>query len=106
MYETQDNNNQNENATTTVTVFGSSAIAYGMYIQDYSTSNEELLLDVIHSVTGYQSEIAISDKVIAKDVTQFTARAQMTWGIWVFTVGLPAVVLVICLVVFLRRRSL
>lgn len=106
VYETQDNNNQNENATTTVTVFGSSAIAYGMYIQDYSTSNEELLLDVIHSVTGYQSEIAISDKVIAKDVTQFTARAQMTWGIWVFTVGLPAVVLVICLVVFLRRRSL
>ena len=106
VYETQDNNNMNEDATTTVTVFGSAAMAYGAYIQDYSTNNEELLLDVIHSVTGYQSDIAISDKVFANDVTQFTARAQMTWGIWVFTVGLPVVVLVICLVVFLRRRSL
>lgn len=106
VYETQDNNNENQDATTTVTVFGSAAMAYGAYIQDHSASNEELLLDVIHSVTGYQSEITISDKVFTNDVTQFSARAQMTWGIWVFTVGLPAVVLVICLVVFLRRRSL
>lgn len=104
VYETQDNNNMNEDATTTVTVFGSADMA--TYIADYSTNNEELLLDVIHSVTDYQTEITISDKAFASDVTQFTARAQMTWGIWVFTVGLPAVVLVICLVVFLRRRSL
>lgn len=106
VYETQDNNNDNKDATTTVTVFGSSAIAYNSYIRDYSTNNEELLLGVIHAVTGYQTEVAISDKVFTKDVTQFSAGAQMTWGIWVFTVGLPATVLLICLVVFLRRRSL
>lgn len=106
VYETQDNNNENKDATTTVTVFGSSAIAYNSYIRDYSTNNEELLLGVIHAVTGYQTEIAISNKVFTKDVTQFSAGAQMTWGIWVFTVSLPALTLVICLVVFLRRRSL
>ena len=106
VFETQDNNNENANATTTVTVFGSAAMAYGMYVQDYSANNEELLLSVVHAVTGYQSDVSISSKVLTTDVTQFTARGQMVWGIWVFTVGLPAIVLVICLVVFLRRRSL
>lgn len=105
VYETT-NNEEQIAATTTVTVFGSSAMAYGMYTQDYSTNNEELLLDVIHSITGYQTNISITNKVINRDVTQFKTGTQMVLGIWVFTVGLPAAVLLICLVVFLRRRSL
>ncbi len=105
VYEATDNN-ELKAATTTVTVFGSSAMAYGMFLQDYSTNNEELLLGIIHSVTNYQTGIIVSNKVVAKDVTQFKASTQMTLGIWVFTVGLPAVVLIVCLVVFLRRRSL
>lgn len=100
------NNEEQVAATTTVTVFGSSAMAYGMYTQDYSTHNEELLLNVIHSVTGYQTNISITNKVINRDVTQFKTGTQMVLGIWVFTVGLPAAVLLICLVVFLRRRRL
>ena len=106
VYESQDNNNENKNATTTVTVFGSAMMAYGMFTTDFSTSNEELLLSVVHAVTGYQTEIAISNKVIAKDVTQFTAGTQMTLGIWIFTIGVPAVVLLIGFVIFLRRRRL
>ncbi len=105
VYEATDNN-EHTAATTTVTVFGSAAMAYGMYIQDYSTNNEELLLGVINAVTGYQTDITISSKVIVNDITQFKAGTQMVLGIWVLTVGLPAAVLLICLVIFLRRRRL
>lgn len=105
VYETNDNNEFTA-ATTTVTVFGSAAMAYGAYIQDYSTNNEELLLGVINAVTGYQDNITISSKEIISDITQFKTNTQMVLGIWVFTVGLPAAVLLVCLVIFLRRRSL
>ena len=105
VFEAHDDNEQKA-ATTTVTVFGSSTMAYGTYTTDPSTYNAELLLSVIHSVTDYQTEVPIANKVITNDVTQFTARTAMVWGIWVFTVGLPAVVLVTCLVVFVRRRRL
>ena len=105
VFESFDDNTQQE-ATTTVTVCGSAAIAYNTYIQNSNTKNEEFLLDVIRSITGYETNISISNKVITTDVTTFTAATQMFLGIWVFTIGLPVIVLVICLVVFLRRRSL
>jgi hypothetical protein len=81
-------------------------MAYSAYIQSSNTKNEEFLLDVIRSITGYETNISISNKVIVKDVTTFTAGTQMILGIWVFTIGLPVIVMAICLVVFLRRRSL
>ena len=103
VYESFDDNTQ-QSATTTVTVCGSAAMP--TYAQSSGVQNEEFLLDVIHSVTGYETNISISTKVIAKDVTEFKSGTQMVLGIWVFTVGLPVVVLVLCLVIFLRRRSL
>lgn len=105
VFESFDDNTQQE-ATTTVTVCGSAAMAYNAYIQNSNTKNEEFLLDIIRSITGYETNISISNKVITNDVTTFTSGTQMFLGIWVFTVGIPAIVLVICLVVFLRRRSL
>ncbi len=103
VYESFDYNTQQE-ATTTVTVCGS-AFMPG-YAQQSSVKNEDFLLDVVHSVTGYETNISISNKVIAKDVTEFKAGTQMILGIWVFTIGLPVAVLLVCLIVFLRRRSL
>lgn len=105
VFESFDDNTQ-QAATTTVTVCGSAMMAYDYYIQDANIKNEELMLDIIRSVTGYETNISISNKVIAKNTTQFKSGTQMILGIGVFTVGLPVVVLVICLVVFLRRRSL
>lgn len=103
VYESFDYNTQQE-ATTTVTVCGSAFVPG--YAQQSSVKNEDFLLDVVHSVTGYETNISISNKVIAKDVTEFKAGTQMFLGIWVFTVGLPVAVLLVCLIVFLRRRSL
>lgn len=105
VYETFDDNTQ-QDATTMVTVCGSAEIAYEQYIRNTTLKNEELLLDMVHAVTGYETNLSISSKVIAKDVTTFTSATQMVLGIWVFTVGIPVVILAICLIVFLRRRSL
>lgn len=105
VFESFDDNTQ-QAATTTVTVCGSAALAYNSYIQNPNIKNEEFLLDVIRSITGYETNISISTKIIANDVTNFTSATQMFLGVWVFTVGVPVIVLVICLVVFLRRRSL
>lgn len=105
VYEAFDDNTQQE-ATTTVMVCGSAAMAYPACIQDGTLKNEEFLLDAINTITGYETTISISNKVIAKDVTQFTTGTQLIVGIGLFTVGLPLAVLIVCLVVFLRRRSL
>lgn len=105
VYESFDDNTQ-QAATTMVTICGSAEIAYDEYISNNTLKNEDLLLDMVHAVTGYETNLSISTKVIEKDTTTFTTGTQMVLGIWVFTVGLPAVILVICLIVFLRRRSL
>ena len=105
VYESFDDNTQ-QAATTTVTVCGSAEIAYNQYIKNATMKNEDLLLDMINSITGYEINISISSKEIAKDVTTFTTNTQMVLGVWVFTIGVPAIVLVVCLIVFLRRRSL
>lgn len=105
VFEAHDDNEQKA-ATTTVSVFGSSAMAYTTYTQDPSAYNAELLLCVIQSVTDYQTEVTVANKVVTNDVTQFTTRTAMVLGIWIFTIGLPAAILVLCLVVFIRRRTL
>lgn len=104
-YKSFDDNTQQE-ATTFVSVCGSAEIAYESYIRDTTLKNEELLLDMVHTITGYETNLSISTKVIAKDTTDFTSGTQMVLGIWVFTVGIPVAILVVCLIVFLRRRSL
>lgn len=95
-----------QSASTTVTVFGSSEIAYNTHIANNNFKNEELLLDVVNTITGYELDLSISTKVIEQGVIDFTPDTQMVLGIWVFTVGIPAVILALCLIVFLRRRSL
>lgn len=105
VFESFDDNTQAA-ATTTVTVCGSAEIAYNQYIQSSTLKNEDFLLDIIRSITGYEINISISSKVLDKDATTFTSDTQMVLGIWVFTIGIPAIVLTICLIVFLRRRSL
>ena len=104
-YESFDDNTQ-QAATTIVTVCGSAEIAYEQYTRNSTLKNEELLLDMVNGVTGYETDLSISTKVIEKDVTDFSTGTQMVLGIWVFTIGIPVVILAVCLIVFLRRRSL
>lgn len=89
-----------------VTVCGSQVMAYSDYVQNGNLQNEELLLDAINSVTGNEDTLTISNKVIDKDTVSFSNSVQVWVGIGVFTIGLPVVVLIVCLVVFLRRKNL
>lgn len=102
---TYDNNAQKA-AYGTVVVSGCPAMAYAEFVQNRSFFNEELLLDTINSVTGHESSISVSNKIIDTETVAFTPNAQLILGIGVFTVGIPLIVLIVCLIVFLRRKNL
>lgn len=99
-------NNTQQAAYGTVVVSGCPSMAYAENIRDGSLNNEELLLDAINSVTGHENSVTITNKVIQTDYISFEPATQLIVGIGVFTVGLPVVVLLICLVIFLRRKNL
>lgn len=93
-------------ANGSVVVSGCQIMAYSDYVQNGNLQNEELLLDAINSVTGNEDILTISNKVVGSDTISFDTTTQLWVGIGVFTIGIPVVVLVICLIVFLRRKNL
>lgn len=99
-------NNTQKAAYGTVVVSGCPAMAYSDFIQNGSFYNEELLLDTINSVTGHENSVSISNKILDTETVVFSPEVQLIVGIGVFTVGIPVIVLIICLVVFLRRKNL
>ena len=99
-------NNAGNPAYGTVVVSGCLAMAYSEYVQHPAFRNEELLLDTVNSVTGYENSVTISNKVIDDETFTITPEAAEIIGLWVFTFGVPVVVLIICLIVFLRRKHL
>lgn len=99
-------NNTQQDAYGTVVVSGCAAMAYSDFVQNGSFYNEELLLDTINSVTGHENAVSISNKILETDTVSFSANTQLILGLGVFTIGLPVIVLVVCLIVFLRRKNL
>ena len=99
-------NNTQQAAYGTVVVSGCPAMAYADFVQNGSFHNEELLLDTINSVTGHENSVSISNKILDTETVNFSANAIKIVGVGVFTVGIPVIVLVICLIVFLRRKNL
>ena len=57
-------------------------------------------------MTGADSGITISNKSLSADTVTFSGATQLILGLAVFTVGLPVIILVICLIVFIRRKNL
>ncbi len=100
------NNNTNQAVEGRVMVSGCAGMAYGDYVQNASLKNEELLLDSLNTMTGIESAITISGKTVENDTVSFSNATQLIVGIGVFTVGLPLITLIICLVVFMRRKNL
>lgn len=100
------NNNTSQAVSGSVTVSGCAAMAYAEFVQNGSFKNEDLLLETLNTVTGTDSGITISNKVLSADTVTFSGGVQLLVGLGLFTVGLPVLMLVICLVVFLRRKNL
>jgi hypothetical protein len=81
-------------------------MAYAPNIQNSTFVNEELLLDTINGMCGVKDATILSSKVVQNDTVVFTAAAAVIVGLGIFTIGVPLVTLVICLVVFIRRKHL
>lgn len=100
------NSNTQESVEGSVIVSGCSTIAYEQITSNAVFKNEELLLDAANTMTGADSGVTISNKSLSADTITFSGSAQLILGLAIFTVGLPIVVLVICLIVFIRRKNL
>ena len=89
-----------------VFVSGCSAVAYSNYIQNGTLNNEDLLLGALNEMTGVENAITISSKTISNESVSFTNAGALIIGLGIFTIGLPIAVLIVCLVVFVRRKNL
>lgn len=97
-----DDNNRIE---TNVIVLGSNSMVYDNFTSMSTVYNEEFLLGITNGVTGNESSVNISNKPLEQTTLEFTSgQAYIFFG--VFVVAVPVIILIVCLVVFLRRRRL
>ena len=100
------NNETDTDVSGRILVSGCPMIAYSDYLQNSNLQNEELMLGALNKMTGIENAITISAKTVSTEYITFTPATALIVGIGVFTVGLPLVVLIVCLVVFIRRKNL
>lgn len=81
-------------------------MAYSDTVKAGNLYNEDLLLELVNSVTDTESAITISNKTLTADTLNFSEGTALWLGIGLFTVAIPVLTLVIALIVFLRRKSL
>ena len=100
-------NNELRNAS--VLAVGNSMMFFSDYVNNNTFSNGDYLIDLFNYATDSSdlSSGLMNTKIqtYALDVTASDATLTF-FGIGVFTIGIPAVVLVAGLLVFLRRRHL
>lgn len=107
VYAIDSYNNETQTAVDgRVLVSGCAGMAYSDYIQNSNLKNEELLLDTLNAMTGIENAITISSKTIQDEVVTFSNSTALIVGLGIFTIGLPIAVLIVCLVVFVRRKNL
>ena len=99
------NNNTQQPAQGTVVVSGCPDMTMSNYVQNPSFSNEKLLLDVVNTMAGVEDAVTITSKAFDQQYLSYEQGTQDVM-LYIFVVGVPAVVLVVCLVIFLRRKYL
>lgn len=96
-----------ESRTSHVLVSGSQDLVNSGLLSSMTTvNNEEFTLDLFGEMTGNQETVNISTQSLDQATLSFSGGQALVIGFGIFTIGLPAVTLIICLVVFLRRRHL
>ncbi len=77
------------------------------YLDDTTCDNKKVFLAAINGVNGTEKGTFIAGKEIVSPYVDFgTTNAKKLIGVGIFTIGIPTALLVICLVVFLRRKNL
>lgn len=94
----------NEQVKTNVILSGSSQII--LAASQANVKNENVLMSALSAMTGVVDDINVSTKSLERDTISFSDSATLIVGLGVFTVGIPVIILIICLVVFLKRRHL
>ena len=93
--------------TTDVIVYGTVMFANANTMDITSACNEELFLSVFRGLTGLESVITVSDKPLSGETLDFGgSKVPTVLGLYVFTIGLPLLLIGMAIVVFLRRRRL
>lgn len=89
---------------TNVVVCGQDIVNSSVF-QMQSVQNKKIMLDIMNYINGNEDSVTVPGKDITQTSTEFTAGTANVLGL-VFALLLPVALLVICLVVFLRRRHL
>ena len=94
-----------EKVETNVLVCGSESMLVSNYLNLRTYANESLLLQSINGISGNEDAVTVSTLSLTQDTLEFTSLTSLILFI-IFVVAVPVILLVICLVVFLKRRHL
>lgn len=92
-----------EKVETNVLVCGSEGMLGLLSSSTYA--NESLLLQSINGISGNEDAVTVSTLSLAQDTLEFTPLTFLILFA-IFVIAVPVILLVICLVVFLKRRHL
>lgn len=95
--------NGSETVSTHVFVSGSTYMLY--YLETSGYQNDAFLISALNAVTGTEGT-AITGRSLDSEMLSHSNLTAQIVGLGIFTVGLPALMLIISLVVFIRRRHL
>ncbi|MCI8554621.1 MAG: GldG family protein [Clostridiales bacterium] len=102
-----DTDSSNEELSTHVFVSGSADLVNSAIIsQMHTVYNGDLVLEVANSITGNEDAVNISTQSLEQQTLEINGKVALWLGFGFFTIGLPLATLIVCLVVFLRRRHL
>lgn len=96
--------NNTESVSSHVLVSGSVQMLY--YLSQSGYYNEDLLISAMNTMSGNTDAVVISGKPLNSEMLNFSNATTQIVGLGIFTIGIPAVTLIICLVVFFKRRHL
>ncbi len=94
----------NEGVENHIVVCGSDAVP--MYTSAGTYENEGLVLEPLRTLCSLGDTVVISGKDLAAETFSISSLTATTLGLGVFTLGIPLVLIVLCLVVFFKRRHL
>ncbi len=93
-------------ASSCALVCGSSMYFSG-YLTDAATSNEDTFLNVFNGLAGNENTVSIPGKSVTAETLDFGSEmAKKVVGLGIFTIGIPLILLIIGITVFVRRRNL
>ena len=68
--------------------------------------NEGLLIQPLRTLCSLGDTVVISGKNLSAETLSFSSLTAVVLGLGVFTIGIPLTLIIICLVVFFKRRHL